>query len=163
MDTRPSAEMEEDPNPLRQSESLPGFEDDVYDLASVPNVLRKWLDELCAAGELDDHGTAALCATPLRLNEPVAGEIDNPWIDDEDVFRFRLQTLRTVEISTDGPTDTLGELQDRFGQRLGGNDDGGRDGNFRLVRTLAPGSYFVRVEGVWAAAGPYSLTVRTLR
>ena len=143
--------------------SLPGFEDDVYDLADVSRALRERLDELCAAGEVDDHGGAALCATPLGLNKAVVGEIEGPWGDDEDVFRFRLGTPRTVEISADGPTDTLGVLSDRFGHQLGRADDGGEASNFRFVRTLAPGTYFVRVEGARAAAGPYSLTVRPLR
>jgi len=66
-----------------------------------------------------------------------------------------------VEISTHGTTDTTGELYDRFGNRLDRVADGGEGGNFRMVRTLSPGVYFVRVAGEGSASGPYALMVRT--
>ncbi len=114
------------------------------------------LEGLCL-GE-DDHGETAACASPL--DRRAVGEIRNGWGDDEDFFTFRLRTTRTVRIETRGPTDTFGGLYDRFGHRLARADDGGRAGNFRIVKTLGPGRYFVRVEGLDGAEGRYALDLR---
>ncbi len=154
-------ELEDEPDPFMGGplgESRQGW--DVYDLALASMELRQALAELCVRGEADDHGGSTLCATPLGPGAAL-GEIQNPWGDDEDVFRFDLAGPRTVEISTRGTTDTMGELYDRHGNRLGHADGGGEDGNFRMVRTLSPGAYFVRVAGERYASGPYVLTVRT--
>ncbi len=121
------------------------------------------LDELCLQGEVDDHGDTAACATPLALSRSVQGEIGNDWGDDEDYFLFVLSALRTVEIETLGAIDTAGELYDRYGHRLAIDDDGGGGDNFRIVTTLAPGPYTVRVAGRHGAEGSYRLAVRTLR
>lgn len=133
---------------------------DVYDVSLFSSELRTALRDLCTGAEADDHGDGFLCATPLTRGT-IAGEIENPWGDDADIFRFDLAGVRTVEISTDGPTDMAGELYDRFGNRLDRVTGGGEDGNFRMVRTLSPGAYFVRVAGEGFASGPYNLTVRT--
>ncbi|MCP4660514.1 MAG: hypothetical protein GY856_34370 [bacterium] len=108
----------------------------------------------------DDHGETAACASPLDLDRRAAGEIRNGWGDDEDFFTFLLSTTRTVRIETRGETDTFGGLYDRFGHRLARADDGGRAGNFRIVKTLGPGRYFVRVEGIGGAEGRYALDLR---
>ena len=114
---------------------------------------------LCSTTGGDDHGDSLHCATPIL--DRAAGTLANGWGDDVDVFRFRLCAWRTVEVATAGDTDTHGGLYDRSGQRLAGDDDGGDGGNFRLVRTLGPGVYFVRVEGE-RSTGPYALEVRTI-
>lgn len=116
-------------------------------------------DLLCRDAVADDHGDALVCATPFENR--IAGELGNGWGDDADVFRFRLRRWQTVEIFTDGDADTYGTLYDRAGQRLAAGDDGGEGRNFRLLRILGPGTYFVRVEGV-DAAGAYGLSVREL-
>ena len=113
----------------------------------------------CHSTEVDDHGDTLTCATPLRLGDRTGGEISNDWGDDEDVFTFVLTELAAVEIETAGETDTAGTLYDRHAQRLAVGDDG-RDGNFRIVRTLVPGRYFVRVEGGHRAQGRYHLSIR---
>ncbi len=112
------------------------------------------LGVLCPGG--DDHGDSRLCATPI--GHRAVGELANGWGDDADVFRFRLCGWQTVEIATAGGADTFGELYDRAGQRLAGDDDGSEGGNFRLVRSLGPGTYFVRVEGM-GGSGAYTLEV----
>ncbi len=106
---------------------------------------------LCSAG--DDHGDTLACATPVRCR--ARGELDNGWGDDADAFRFRVDGWQTVEIAACGAT--RGELFDGAGQRL---DAAGGNGGFRLVRTLGPGTYFVRVAG--ESAGGYGLEIRTL-
>ena len=42
---------------------------------------------------------------------------------------------------------------------MAASDDGGRGASFRIVKTLAPGRYFIRVEGARQAEGRYGLTV----
>jgi hypothetical protein len=122
------------------------------------------LHELCQGGEVDDHGDSFTCASLLSPGQEMVGEVRNGWGDDGDVFRFILGSsqglkLRTVAIETTGALDTFGGLYDRSGQRLDHSDGGGNDGNFRIVRTLGPGAYFVRVEGRGGAEGLYTLRV----
>ena len=148
-------ELEPDPDPLISCTSA-------HDLAAAPAALRSELQGLCRTGEVDDHGDSFACATVLRHGGSATGEIHNGWGDDEDVYRFRLAEQRTVEITSDGFTDTVGELYDSSGNRLDRDDEGGEGGNFRLVRSLSPGVYFVRVSGRNADRGSYSLAVRAL-
>ncbi len=107
----------------------------------------------CAQGELDDHGDTPLCATPVELGGSAAGELGNGMGDDEDFFTFVLEAQRTVEIE-------LGEgfaghltLYDNAAQRLEAGCCGEAG---RIVRTLGPGRYYVRVGGVGKA---YALRV----
>ncbi len=120
-------------------------------------------DSICRAAQADDHADAFLCATPLALDRRTRGEIANGWSDDVDFFVFELETAGTVRIETAGEADTFGGLYDRQGQRLAAAGDGGAGSNFRLVKTLAAGFYFVRVEGRDWSQGAYTLGVETLR
>ena len=115
---------------------------------------------LCHGADGDPYGDTFACATDLRRR--AKGQLNNGWGDDVDVFRFRLRGWQTVEILTEGGVDTHGELYDSAGQRLTAVDEGGEGDNFRLVRTLGPGIYFVRVEGVAGSTGAYSLEVLKL-
>jgi hypothetical protein len=121
------------------------------------------LGGLCGSGVADDHADDVTCATPLVFTGRMTGEIRNDWRDDEDVFTFVVAELRTVVIETAGDTDTAGALYDRHAQRLAADDDGGSGDNFRIVKTLVPGRYFVRVEGSQRAEGPYRLSLRELK
>lgn len=111
------------------------------------------------ASEIDDHGDTMACATPLALGSSAAGEIGNAHGDDADVFVLTLTELATIELATIGEADTFGVLSDRNGQRLAVDDDGGGERNFRILATLAPGRYFLRVEGA-GAEGAYELRAR---
>ncbi len=143
------SEIEVDPEPF--ADPIAGL----YDLAGARKALGGQLVELCRQGERDDHADAFACATPLAWNDPVSGEIGNDWGDDVDVFRFRVKTLTAVEIEAQGDPELMAEVYDRHGQRL---DLAIGDG-LRRVRTLAPGAYFLRLEGRDGAAGRYSLRV----
>ncbi len=118
--------------------------------------------DLCHPDLTDDHDALFACASPVRPGEWIDGEIVNDWTDDYDVFTFYLAEPRTVWFETRGGVDTVGTLYDLRGHRLAAADGGGVDGNFRLVRTLAPGRYFVRIEGGSGTQGPYSLIFGTL-
>jgi hypothetical protein len=129
---------------------------------STPDdVLRLASPELCRQLDVDDHGDTSTCATRLHAGQ-VTGYLDNAWGDDYDLFVFTLTAPRTVLLTTTGEVDTFGSLYDRHGQRLKTDDDGGDDGNFRMVKPLAPGTYFVRIEGSYGAEGPYGLRFETL-
>ena len=137
--TEDDAEYEPPPDPKARSETVRGF--------------------LCQLGETDDHGDTPFCSTPLTRGRVVGGEIRNDWGDDNDFFVFALARHRTVRIKTFGDTDTLGGLYDHRGYRIASDDDGGDGGNFRIVKTLGPGIYFVRVEGRNREEGSYRLGV----
>ncbi len=117
------------------------------------------LPALCRPVGLDDHPDTFGCATPLELDRSVMGEIGNDWSDDADTFALTLNTMRTVAIETTGSTDTYGGIYDRFGRLLAADDDGGEGNNFRLIKTLVPGRYFIRVEGSNRAEGAYDLVL----
>ncbi len=117
---------------------------------------------LCSLRSGDDHADVAACATHLEAGHPVTGRLGGGWSGDDDVFAFRLDGWRTVRAVTRGGVDTFGGLYDRRGQRLAVDDDGGEGASFRLVKTLGPGVYFIRVEGRGGAAGAYELSLETL-
>jgi hypothetical protein len=112
---------------------------------------------LCASTAEDDHGDNRVCATPLRLGSRVVAELHRAAAPDFDVFSFVLAETATVRLETRGDTDTHGRLFDALGHRVAEDDDGGQGSNFRIVRTLPPGRYFLRVEGYRGAEGPYVL------
>ncbi|MEM7582272.1 MAG: hypothetical protein AAF560_02740 [Acidobacteriota bacterium] len=114
--------------------------------------IRPHLTRLCRS-ELgdDDHGDSLACSR--EITRQTQGELANGWGDDADVFRFEIESWQTVELVTEG-LDTHVTLFDRQGQRLDA-------GETRLVRTLGPGTYFVRVEGL-RADGPYALKINDL-
>ncbi len=132
------------------------------ELEPLDRRLSEVLAKMCRSGEVDDHGDTITCATALNPGRAVSGEIWNDWGDDQDFFAFRLPELQTVEIATIGGTDTFGSLYDRFGHQLAVDDDEGAGGNFRIVKTLAAGWYFARVEGHDRSEGAYNITVDVL-
>jgi len=120
---------------------------------------RRAVRALCRHSLADDHGDTLRCATPVRPGREVAAEIRNGLGDDDDVFVFTLDELRTVSIETAGDLDTFGGLYDHRGYRLKTADDGGEGGSFRIVKTLSPGRYFVRVGSRDGMEGPYRLSI----
>ncbi len=126
-------------------------------LAEAP-LLRPELGERCRGGEPDDHGDTFACATPVVLGRRISAELGNGWGDDEDVYRFRLSELATVVVEAAGEGDWAIALYDRFGQRLETAGVGG--GGARVIRTLSPGGYFVRVAG--GGPGSYELTAASM-
>ncbi len=118
--------------------------------------LTKVLREICSLNRTDDVADVPTCATAVELGDEARAELGNDWWDDDDWFSFQVRELTTVAIESNGATYVAGSLYDRNGYRLM-TDDGGLEGNFRIVRTLSPGRYFVRVEGSGAAEGAYGI------
>ena len=116
---------------------------------------------------LDDHGDDRDHATAIDLGDSTTGAI-NPATD-EDFFRFELTASTSVQISTSGNLDTVGQLQGSTGAVLQTADDidyrGGKL-NFEIVARLAAGTYFVKVRSFRAdppaLTGDYTLAVSEL-
>lgn len=119
------------------------------------------LGELCPPAEADDHGDTALCATWLPLGGEAAGTLGNAFGDDEDYFLFVLEDQATVAIELVAGEASFGILYDERQQRLSACD-GRRPAGSRLVRTLGPGRYFVRVGSANGAEEPFLLRVSRL-
>lgn len=117
--------------------------------------------DFCAPGESDDHSDVRPCGSVVVVDgSSVSGSLAATYDDDDDFFYFVLSSQITVEVETTGTTDTFGSLYDEAGQLLASNDDASvSDSNFRIVRTMGPGRYFVRVEGASGAEGSYSVAV----
>ena len=157
-------ELESVPEPIAGIEDPceplpPTTAEDPCEREPVPEPARARLGttarDLCA--RRDDHAELALCATALRFAEERAGRLEAPWGDDVDTFTFTLSEVRTVEFSSTGDIDTFATLFDAGGHRLATDDDSGEGENFRLVKTLAPGRYWLRVAGTGGAEGVYTV------
>ena len=80
---------------------------------------------------------------------------------DRDCFRFTLNTVRTVTISTTSSIDTFGQLYTSSGSLIESDDQDGNGNNFEISRTLSAGTYYVEVSPFSgrSAIGPYTLHV----
>ena len=110
-----------------------------------------------------DHGNTPATATPLIFDSPLGGRIDPAG--DIDYFRVRVTTAGgRLTVETMGNFDTIGRLEDDSGSTLATNDDGGLGRNFRIVRDVSPGTYYVRVTG-WSSTrtGDYRIEARNGR
>ena len=114
-----------------------------------------YLLRLTDHGDADDHGDEPSSATLVALPSETAGQIE-PGAD-VDYFRFEVSEPREVTIATTGGLDTAGTLEDSEGGELASDDDGGGGANFRIRRSLAAGTYHVRVESDGSATGAYAM------
>ena len=105
-----------------------------------PQVSR-WLDPEGPS----DHGDTRAEATSLQPDTEEAGDLDRPG--DVDYFRIEVAEGGRLTVETTGPTDTVGYLQDAQGRPLAEDDNAGADDNFRIVRQVPAGTYYVRVVG----------------
>ena len=119
------------------------------------------LSKLCRNQD-DDADGAFFCATPVTTDHDAVAELRYSVHEDVDVYTFTLARQLTVRIETRGETDTVGVLYDDRGHRLAFDDDGGESHNFRLVKTLGPGDYVLRVVGRDGDEGVYRLILTTL-
>jgi hypothetical protein len=157
-------ESEPEPDPLVGTAGLEKGDPDESEPEPDPLVAGPLaeLRRICGQTRADDHGDTLRCATPIALGREVRAEVGNDWGDDADLFAFTVGELTSVLIETTGVTDTAGGLYDANGYLLRTAGGGGSGENFRIVKTLSPGRYFVRVAGGVGAEGPYGLTVGEL-
>ncbi len=135
-------EDEPDPDPLTQSREDPAF---------------------CDLRPGDDHSDRWPCATPIEIGISLAAHIGESSIDsslaDEDLFQLWVDDWRTVVIASKSSLGLAATLFSADGYRLATGSTG-PSGDFRLVRTLAPGLYLLRVSAQGTTAGNYILEVR---
>ena len=84
------------------------------------------------------------------------------WPGDVDYFRVDVTGSGRLTVETTGSTDTVGFLEGASGQSLVEDDNAGEGDNFRVVRQVPAGTYYVMVNGAEnrRVTGTYSLTVR---
>lgn len=116
--------------------------------------------DACHLGATDDYGDSFLCAEPFAVDAlAVSAVISVPGTtSDYDMFTFTLTSAATVTIESTGSTDVAGSLYDDDGVLLESDDNDGASDNFQIVRSLSPGRYYVRVEGV-SDDGSYTFRV----
>lgn len=114
------------------------------------------LSTMCRQDDIDDHGDSVLCSTMIALGDDVAGRLENGSGDDADYYSFNLRKRTMVRLGVDGlfGAGSMLYLYDERGQRI---DNKAAD-NGDLVRTLEPGSYYVRL--ISESQTPYILTLR---
>ena len=105
----------------------------------------------------DDHSGSISDATLVPLGSATAGTLT---AGDVDIFTFEVLEAGIVTLQTEGSTDTYGTLLRADGSTVFSDDDRGQGSNFRIVKTVAPGTYYIEVKGFNdRATGPYTLLV----
>ncbi len=78
--------------------------------------------------------------------------------EDVDYFRLDVTQAGHLTVETTGEKDTVGVFQSAQGRILAEDDDAGTEINFRIVRDVTPGTYYVEVAGYnRKATGDYTL------
>jgi pimeloyl-ACP methyl ester carboxylesterase len=105
----------------------------------------------------DDHSNSISQATKIGVDSRTAGKID--YTGDNDYFRLQVGTAGTLTVYTLGTTDTYGYLLNSQGMELARNDDTSATNlNFRITRSLSPGTYYVRARHFSSSrTGAYTL------
>ena len=104
----------------------------------------------------DDHGDDRDSATLVAFDTPTAGNIE--VANDLDWFSIAVTEAGTLQASTTGTTDTVGDIWDSS-IRLQSDDDSGPGSNFDVSTAVTPGTYYIKVRGFDTATGAYTLTV----
>ncbi|MCY4060051.1 MAG: hypothetical protein OXG44_18865, partial [Gammaproteobacteria bacterium] len=102
----------------------------------------------------DDHGDSVEEATTIGLPSVTTG-----WLDpgDDDYFRIELEQTGQLTIHSEGWINAEGRLLDGEGDLIASDSDGAVDYNFRIVRDLEAGTYFVSVHERSSSPGAYTL------
>ena len=108
-----------------------------------------------AGASNDDHGDSISSATSIDPVSNTPGMINVNG--DNDFFRIIITQPGVLSVYTTGNTDTFGHLLDSTGVELESNDDYDMDINFLIQRTVAAGTYYVRVRDFSTASGSYAL------
>ena len=104
----------------------------------------------------DDHGDSVDDATAVGVPSATGG-----WLDprDQDYFRIELDRPGQMTVRSEGWINAEGRLLDEDGDFIASASDGAADYNFRIVRDLDAGVYFVRIHERLSRAGAYTIHV----
>ena len=109
-------------------------------------------------GQTGEHGNTRDQATEVGLDSTTPGALEQAG--DVDYFRVDVTQAGRLTVETTGETDTFGVFQSAQGQSLAEDDDAGTETNFRIVREVTPGTYYVEVTGYnRTATGAYTLRI----
>ena len=107
-----------------------------------------------------DHGDSRQSASLVATGSDTDSLLTS---GDVDYFRVVLDRPGELTVYTSRGTDTVGRLEDSGGSVLASDDNGGSGNNFRIVRDVAAGTYYVRVTSgprIGTSSGLYTLHVR---
>lgn len=76
----------------------------------------------------------------------------------EQYWRIDVPSPGTLTVASTGGADVKAALEDQTGLALGGDEDSGGWYNFKLAKSVAPGTYYLRVGHCCGGAGAYRLT-----
>ena len=103
----------------------------------------------------DDYGDSIAAARNVAPNSFTSGRVDSG--SDVDFFKIELARSAFIYLGTTGATNTVGTLYSASGALLMSNGNGCGT-NFCFIRTLAAGTYYLKVDGYGSTAvGPYNL------
>ena len=105
---------------------------------------------------VDDGDTRASATTVPAASSTLFAELHD---GDVDYFRIQLMQASSLLAASEGSVNTIGTLLSAEGVTLAGDDDSGHRRNFLIERTLAAGTYFIKVTGHESATGRYALGV----
>ena len=112
---------------------------------------------------VDPENHSRAHASNLPLGTHTRASID--FVGDEDYYRVQVSPSNAgrIRFETTGSTDTIGRLYNSSGSLVGQlDDDSGVSTNFRIVRTLSWGTYYLRVDEYNDdATGDYIVTATT--
>ncbi|MCB4775721.1 MAG: pre-peptidase C-terminal domain-containing protein, partial [Sulfurovum sp.] len=100
--------------------------------------------ETASGGSTDDHGNSKDEATSISLQSTTEGRINGAG--DVDWFKVVISRRGTLTVDTTGSTDTEGFLYNASGTKIASNDDSGSDRNFKILRSVVAGTYYVKVK-----------------
>lgn len=105
---------------------------------------------------VDSVGNTCTSATSLSTNGSILSSIDPlgniyflGYLGDVDYFRIDLSTPSKLNVQTTGYTDTYGYLKDSNCNTISSDDDSGTVSNFLIEQSVAAGTYYVAVMGVF--------------
>ena len=81
------------------------------------------------------------------------------WLDpeDEDYFRIELAESGQLTVHSEGWINAEGRLLDENGDLIASDSDSAAGFNFRIVRDLDAGTYFVRIHERASRPGAYTV------
>ena len=98
--------------------------------------------------EMDDHGDDPATATEIDIGSSIEGKLalKGGVLLDYDYFRVVVSETALLAFYTTGSINTVGRLYASDGvSRITTNYQRGADDNFRIIRELAPGTYYLAV------------------
>ncbi len=106
----------------------------------------------------DDHGNTFATATRISIPSTTEAELEEGG--DRDYFRMEVSSPIALTAETTGNRDTYGTLFNANEIVIATDDDSGASANFRIVRQLDPGTYYIEVRGYSSSTtGPYTLVL----